>query len=123
MTSSSGCGSVKSSRTKGAPPGAPFVREERRELPGCDLHFVDPHGVVLLVVIAVELDSGIQRRCPHGVNIEAAIDVALVTVERDRDNLSVDAGGVHGICDVIVRVDLHCNDGIVATCGSDEMNE
>lgn len=32
--------------------------------------------------------------------IEAAIDVALVTLERDRDNLSVDAGGVHGICDV-----------------------
>src|ERR1019366_5340756 len=40
----------------------------------CGLHFVDPEGVVLLVVIAVELDSSIQLRCPHVEGIEATID-------------------------------------------------
>jgi hypothetical protein len=37
-------------------------------------------------------------------------------------HLGVDAGGVHGIYDLAVRVDLHGDVGIVATCGSDEMN-
>jgi hypothetical protein len=37
-------------------------------------------------------------------------------------HLSVDAGDVHGIYDLAVRVNLHGDDGIAATCASDEMN-
>jgi hypothetical protein len=37
-------------------------------------------------------------------------------------HLSVDAGDVHGIYDLAVPVNLHGDDGIAATCASDEMN-
>jgi|ERR1035437_5309455 hypothetical protein len=54
--------------------GAFACVRERPELPGCGLHFVDPEGVVLLVAIAVELDSSILLRCPHVEGTEATID-------------------------------------------------
>src|ERR1017187_1393994 len=65
----------KSSRTQRRSWRSAFACvRERPELPGCGLHFVDPEGVVLLVVIAVELGSSIQLRCPHVEGIEATID-------------------------------------------------
>lgn len=62
------------------------VVRERVELPGCNLHLVDLEGVVLLVVIAVELDRGIQLRCTHGASIEGAVNVTPSSVECDRDD-------------------------------------
>jgi hypothetical protein len=55
------------------------------DLPGCGLHLVDPDRVVLLVVIAVELDSSIQLRGVCRLSIEGTIDVTLSAVEGDRD--------------------------------------
>src|ERR1019366_1646850 len=65
----------KSSRTQRRSWRSAFACVRARpELPGCGLHFVDPEGVVLLVVIAVELDSSIQLRCAHVEGMEATID-------------------------------------------------
>src|SRR5664279_4844679 len=65
----------KSSRTQRRSWRSAFACvRERPKLPGCGLHFVDPEGVVLLVVIAVELDSSIQLRCAHVEGIEATSD-------------------------------------------------
>jgi hypothetical protein len=72
-----GTGQMKFSRPKALLAERLYKLQERSELPGCDFHLVDPCGIVLLVAIAVKLDSGIQFRRAYIVGSKGTIDVAL----------------------------------------------